>query len=94
MQKTFDFYRSTNSRLAASLDQEDQYERYLKRIETIVGKKPQLDLSNSHYMSFLGRCKEAARNHRSQEALQQVSSENQILLEKIVNAKKRRHDKQ
>ncbi len=32
MQKTFDFYRSTNSRLAASLDQEDQYERYLKRI--------------------------------------------------------------
>jgi hypothetical protein len=66
MQKTFDFYRSTNSRLADSLDQEDQYERYLKRIEMIVGKKPQLDLSNSHYMSFLNRCKEVARNHRSQ----------------------------
>ena len=32
MQKTFDYYRSTNTRSYANLDHEDDYTRYLKRI--------------------------------------------------------------
>jgi len=32
MKKTFDYYRSTNGRLHAALDNEDHYTRYLKRI--------------------------------------------------------------
>ncbi len=47
MPKTFDYYRSTNSRLHATLDQEDSYSRYLKRIETIVSRKPRPDVSSS-----------------------------------------------
>lgn len=93
MQKTFDYYRSTNGRLAASMDQEDNYEKYLRRIEDIVSKKPQPDFSTSQYMGFLNKCKEISRNHKSQEYLTQISTDNQILLEKIVNAKKRRADK-
>ena len=57
MQKTFDYYRSTNGRLAASLDQEDNYEKYLKRVENIVSKKPQIDFSTTQYMSFLNKCR-------------------------------------
>ena len=57
MQKTFDYYRSTNGRLAASLDQEDNYEKYLKRVEDIVKKKPQIDFSTTQYMSFLNKCR-------------------------------------
>ncbi len=57
MQKTFDYYRSTNGRLAASLDQEDNYEKYLKRVENIVSKKPQIDFSTTQYMNFLNKCR-------------------------------------
>jgi hypothetical protein len=44
-------------------------------------------------MGFLNKCKEVSRSHKSQEYLTQINTDNQILLEKIVNAKKRRHDK-
>jgi len=57
MSKNFDFYRSTNSRLHAALDQEDSYTRYLKRIEYIVDRKPRVDQSSSYYMGFLNRVK-------------------------------------
>ena len=66
MQKTFDFYRSTNHRSYANLDHEDDYTRYLKRIEQIVSKKPQLDLSNTRYMNFLNKCHAKSNNHKSQ----------------------------
>lgn len=66
MPKTFDYYRSTNSRLHAALDQEDTYDRYLKRIEVIVSRKPKIDLSASHYMSFLNKCHQRSNSHRSQ----------------------------
>lgn len=93
MSKTFDYYRSTNCRLHASLDQEDNYQRYLKRIERIVAKKPKVDLSTSHYMSFANKCHERSNSHRSQQHLSAINSENQILLDKIINAKKRKLDK-
>ena len=57
MRKTFDYYRSTNNRFAATLDQEDNYGKYLKRIEDIVSKKPQPDISMTQYMGFLNKCK-------------------------------------
>ena len=44
-------------------------------------------------MGFLNKCREVSRNHKSQEYLNQVSTDNQILLEKIVNAKKKRTEK-
>ena len=93
MHKTFDYYRSTNPRLAASLDQEDDYERYVKRIEGIVSKKPRPDISMTQYMGFLNKCKEISKNHKSHQYLSQLSNDNQILLEKIINAKKRRPEK-
>lgn len=93
MPKTFDYYRSTNSRLHAALDQEDNYSRYIKRIETIVSRKPRLDLSSSQYMSFLNKCHQRSNSHRSQEHLTQINSENQILLDKIIGAKKRKVEK-
>jgi hypothetical protein len=74
MKKTFDYYRSTNNRLHAALDNEDHYSRYLKRIENIVNKKPRLDLSTSHYMGFLNRCHVRSNNHRSAENLHQINS--------------------
>jgi hypothetical protein len=40
-------------------------------------------------MGFLNKVREISKNHRSLEQLSQISSENQILLEKIVQAKKR-----
>jgi hypothetical protein len=80
MRKTFYYYRSTNSRLAATLDQEDNYEKYLRRVEEIVNKKPQLDLSTSQYMDFLNKCREVSRNHRSQEYLTRINTDNEILL--------------
>lgn len=89
MQKTFDFYRSTNTRLAATLDQEDRYGRYLKRVEDIVDKKPKIDHSASQYMGFLNKCHEVSRNHRSQQYLAQLNINNQILLSKIVSTKNR-----
>jgi hypothetical protein len=90
MQKTFDYYRSTNGRLAATLDQEDRYGRYLKRMESIVDKKPQLDHSVSQYMGFRNKCREVSHNHHSQEYLAKLNSDNQILLGKIVCTKNRR----
>lgn len=93
MAKTFDYYRSTNARLHATLDQEDNYSRYLKRIETIVSRKPRPDLSSSQYMSFLNKCHQRSNSHRSQEQLTQITSENQILLDKIIGAKKRKIEK-
>jgi hypothetical protein len=89
MQKTFDYYRATNSRLHAALDHEDNYKRYLKRIEHIVDKKPRPDLSSSYYMGFLNRIHVRSNNHRSQEQLLRINSHNQILLDKIISAKKR-----
>lgn len=44
-------------------------------------------------MGFLNKCREVSRNHKSHEYLNQISTDNQILLEKIVNAKKKRTDK-
>ena len=41
-------------------------------------------------MGFLNKCREVSRNYKSQEYLSQISNDNQILLEKIVNAKKKR----
>ena len=92
MQKTFDYYRSLNNRSYANLDHEDDYSRYLNRIENIVSKKPKVDLTNTRYMNFLNKCHTRSNNHRSQENLIQVNSENQILLDKIINAKKRKTD--
>jgi hypothetical protein len=89
MPKTFDYYRSTNGRLHATLDQEDNYGRYLKRIEMIVNKKPNPDFSTSQYMTFLNKCRLTSKNHRSQEKLSQINTENQILLDKIICTKKR-----
>jgi hypothetical protein len=40
-------------------------------------------------MTFLNRCHERSNNHRSQEQLTQISSENQILLDKIIKAKRK-----
>jgi hypothetical protein len=90
MQKTFDYYRSTNARLAATLDQEDRYGRYLKRVESIVDKRPKVDHSVSQYMGFLNKCHEVSRNHRSQQYLSQLNTDNQILLGKIVNTRNRK----
>jgi hypothetical protein len=94
MQKTFDFYRSTNGRLAATLDQEDSYGRYLKRVESILDRKPQVDRSPSQYMGFLNKCREVSRNHRSQEYLAQLNADNQILLGRIVETKNRQAERQ
>jgi hypothetical protein len=44
-------------------------------------------------MGFLNKCHQISRNHQSQEYLSQLSSNNQVLLDKIVNAKKRRPEK-
>ena len=44
-------------------------------------------------MTFLNRCHERSNNHRSQECLTQISSENQILLDKIVKAKRKNTQK-
>ena len=74
MQKTFDYYRSTNPRSYANLDHEDDYSRYLKRIDSIVNKKPQLDMSNTRYMNFLNKWHVRSNNHKSQENLTQVNS--------------------
>jgi hypothetical protein len=41
-------------------------------------------------MSFLNKCHLRSNSHRSQEQLTQISSENQILLDKIIGAKKRK----
>lgn len=65
MQKTFDYYRSTNHRLAASTDQENLYQRYLQRLETIVAKKPSLNLSSKTHMTSLNKFHQLARQHRS-----------------------------
>ena len=80
MRKTFDYYRSTNTRLHEALDKEDNYERYLKRIEVIVNKKPRIDLSSSFYMGFLNQCHQKSKSHQSHEHITQLASENQILL--------------
>ena len=61
MQKTFDYYRSTNHRLAASNDQENLYQRYLQRLESIVTKKPSPDLSNKTHMTSLNKFHQVAR---------------------------------
>lgn len=67
--RTFDFYRSTSPRLATNIDKEDDYARYLKRIEQIVNKKPNIDFSVTKHMKFLNKIKEASRNHQSVEYL-------------------------
>jgi hypothetical protein len=36
MIKTFDYYRSTNNRINVIKDQDDEYKKYLKRIDEIV----------------------------------------------------------
>ena len=58
-----------------------------------MNKKPQIDFTTTQYMNFLNKCREVSRNYKSQEYLTQLSNDNQILLEKIVNAKKKRHEK-
>lgn len=65
MNKTFDFYRSINPRFASNIDKEDDYAKYLKRIEGIVNKKPSLDYSITKHMRFLSKIKETSRNHQS-----------------------------
>jgi hypothetical protein len=90
MQKTFDYYHSTNSRLHVKLNHEDNYTRYLKRIERIVDKKPRPDFTTSQYMTFLNKCHQRSNNHRSQEHLSQINGENQILLDKIISTRTRR----
>ena len=65
MQKTFDYYRATNHRLAASLDQDHLYQRYLDRVDRIVRQKRRPDLSTSMHMGSLNKFHEVARQHRS-----------------------------
>lgn len=91
MSRTFDFYRSTNSRLHVALDQEDNYERYLRRIEKIVDKKPSQDMSSSFYMGFLNKIKQVSRSHHSSEKSMSITSENQHLLNKILDVKNRKN---
>lgn len=93
MSRTFDYYRSTNSRLAAILDQEDNYGKYVKRVDSIVNKKPHIDMSTSQYMRFMNKVRDTARRHHSQEKLNQMNSENQILLDKIINARRKKEEK-
>lgn len=52
---TFDTYKSTNLRLHNKLSQADEYEGYLKRIESIVDRKRQQDRSPAFYMTFLNK---------------------------------------
>lgn len=93
MEKTFDYYRSTNGRLHAVLDQEDHYARYLRRIERIVDKKPLLDRSPSLHMGFRNKCREISRVHQSNEKVTGINQENQLLLDKIIHVKNRKNDK-
>ena len=45
MRNTFEYYRVTNSQLAAMKDQEDVYRRYLQRIDSIVSREKRVDHS-------------------------------------------------
>lgn len=52
---TFDTYKSTNDRLHNKLAQADEYEKFLKRIESIVDRKRKVDRSSDFYMTFLNK---------------------------------------
>ena len=88
MQRTFDYYGSTNHRLAASTEQDHLYQRYLQRVESIVTKKPHPNLSSSFRMTSLNKFHEVSRKHRSHVRLSTISTDNQILLNKIESVKK------
>jgi len=45
-------------------------------------------------MTFLNQCHQRSNHHRSQEHLTQISTHNQLLLDKIVKAKKTHNPKQ
>ena len=72
MPKTFEVYRANNPRVHNLLNQSDEYNGYLKRIDSIVDKKPTQDTSSKFYMTFLHKTKYVARNHKSAEHDSQI----------------------
>jgi hypothetical protein len=64
---TFDTYKSTNDRLHNKLAQTDEYEKFLKRIESIVDRKKKIDRSPEFYMTFLNKSREKSNKQKSLE---------------------------
>lgn len=87
MRKTFDYYRSTNSQLSLSKDQQLAYQGYLKRVNSIVCRQPTIHHDTSPMMEFRNECRVKARTHQSQQVLSRLNYENHILLHKILKVK-------
>jgi hypothetical protein len=61
MSRTFDYYRSVNTRLFNLKNQDDQYQKYVKRVDKIVERKYLMDTSVIFYQTQHESSKEKAK---------------------------------
>ena len=89
-QKYFSSYLSITNNEFEAVEKSKEYDKYLKRIESIVRRKDEQDLSPAKYMKLQRKYKDSVKKLAKQEVLTEIMSANNILYERIEAVRNRK----